>query len=574
MSKPTSSDQESLLEADAVAKTTAVQKTSPEKESAQEELPVQRSLLADFGIVIPETRKKTAASTKESKVKPASSAQPMTSPKIKASKKTPVKTAAMATPPVKTHFPKEMTSEKIEIKQEKAENLHTGTTENTTVMPSDADYPTPPEYADLVSATQEEGVGAQNAALASNMPQGQAQQGEEAEDTAQGNSIQESHIQTQDQGNCESHSTNLGQENKEDSIENEKYIEEEIIEGIQEELPPIIDDTKKTVTENSDTSENTEAPEEKSDSAEDAALATADNRPLNQPKGKRPPTKTREERGLPPLDESGNESPIAPEEKPMSLMEHLAELRTRLVRSFIAVGLAFVVSYTFSEQLFAALCQPLIDALPEGSKLIFTALPEAFFVYLQVGLVAAVFVASPYLFYQIWGFVSPGLYEEEKKYMVPMALISAFFFLGGASFCFFVVFPYAFTFFVGFASEDIAAMPSLSAYLGFALKLLIAFGLIFEMPLFTFFLARMGVLTAQIMRNGRKYAILCIFIVAAILTPPDVISQLLMAFPMMLLYELSIGVAAMFGRKKKSDATEDDDTQVEETTEKKEEEAA
>ncbi len=287
-------------------------------------------------------------------------------------------------------------------------------------------------------------------------------------------------------------------------------------------------------------------------------------RPLNVPIGNKPPRKTREERGLPPLPsepEDGQE-PEQEEEKSMTLMEHLSELRTRLVRSFIGIGLAFVLCYTFAEQLFAELCKPLMAALPEGSKLIFTALPEAFFVYLQVGLVAAVFMASPYLFYQIWGFISPGLYDEEKKYMIPMALISAIFFLGGASFCFFVVFPYAFTFFVGFASEDIAAMPSLSEYLGFALKLLIAFGLIFEMPLFTYFLSRMGVVTATLMRKFRKYAILCIFIVAAILTPPDVISQLLMAMPMMLLYELSIGVAAVFGRKKKveedkPDANED-----------------
>ncbi len=289
-----------------------------------------------------------------------------------------------------------------------------------------------------------------------------------------------------------------------------------------------------------------------------------DERPLNQPKGNRPPRKTREERGLPPLDENGN-PPEAPVEKSMTLMEHLSELRTRLVRSFIAIGLAFVVCYTFAEPLFAELCKPLVAALPEGSKLIFTALPEAFFVYVKVGFVAALFAVSPYIFYQIWEFISPGLYEEEKKYMIPMALISAIFFYSGAAFCFFVVFPYAFTFFVGFASEQIAAMPSLNEYLAFALKLLLAFGLIFEMPLFTFFLARMGVLTATMMRKARRYAILCIFILAAILTPPDVISQVLMAVPMMILYEGSIGVAAVFGRKKKSEAAE---TQTDEDAEK------
>ncbi len=285
------------------------------------------------------------------------------------------------------------------------------------------------------------------------------------------------------------------------------------------------------------------------------ASELADTQTFDQKKKEQrtpPPRKTREERGLPPK----GEEPTEEEPKGMTLMEHLSELRTRLVRSFIAVGLAFIVCYTFAEQLFAELCKPLIAALPEGSKLIFTALPEAFFVYVQVGLLAAVFVASPFLFYQIWSFISPGLYDEEKKYMIPMAVISAGFFIAGASFCFFMVFPYAFTFFVGFASEDIAAMPSLSEYLSFAMKLLIAFGLIFEMPLFTFFLARMGVITAALMRKVRKYAVLCSFIIAAILTPPDVISQLLMALPMMILYEMSIGVAAMFGRKKKQEEAE------------------
>ena len=280
---------------------------------------------------------------------------------------------------------------------------------------------------------------------------------------------------------------------------------------------------------------------------------------LKKTKRQAPPRKSREERGLPPEEEQK-------EVKSMTLMEHLAELRTRLVRSFIAIGLAFIVCYTFAEPLFAELCKPLVNSLPEGSKLIFTALPEAFFVYLQVGLFAAIFVASPFLFYQIWGFIAPGLYDEEKKYVIPMALISAIFFISGASFCYFVVFPYAFTFFVGFASEEIAAMPSLKEYLGFAMKLLIAFGLIFEMPLFTFFLARMGIITATLMRKVRKYAVLCIFIIAAILTPPDVISQLLMAFPMMLLYELSIFVAVAFGKKKKevveNEKTEDETTKA------------
>lgn len=260
-----------------------------------------------------------------------------------------------------------------------------------------------------------------------------------------------------------------------------------------------------------------------------------------------------------------DEEQIPQEEKPMTLMGHLGELRTRLVRCAIAVAIAFVGCYTFAEQLFEELCRPLVAALPEGSKLIFTALPEAFFVYLQVGFVAALFVASPYIFYQIWAFIAPGLYEEEKRFIIPLAACSAGFFLLGASFCFLVVFPFAFTFFLGFANESIAAMPSLSEYLGFALKLLIAFGLIFEMPLFSFFLSYMGIISADLMRRVRRYAILAIFIIAAILTPPDVMSQLLMATPMVLLYEVSIWVAAACGKRKKSAPQKTDGLQ-EETT--------
>ena len=251
---------------------------------------------------------------------------------------------------------------------------------------------------------------------------------------------------------------------------------------------------------------------------------------------------------------SGGSDGESPEEHPMTLMEHLGELRSRLVRSCIAVGVAFCATYSFAEELFQALCLPVVKALPPGSKLIFTALPEAFFVHLQVGLVAAIFVASPYIFYQVWSFIAPGLYEEEKKYIIPIAGFSAFFFITGAAFCYFIVFPFAFSFFVGYANDSIAAMPSLKEYLGFALKLLIAFGLIFEMPLFSFFLARMGLITAQLMREVRRYAVLVIFIVAAILTPPDVISQLLMAIPMLALYEFSIMVAATFGKKPKEKA--------------------
>ncbi|MDO5483999.1 MAG: twin-arginine translocase subunit TatC, partial [Desulfovibrionaceae bacterium] len=238
-------------------------------------------------------------------------------------------------------------------------------------------------------------------------------------------------------------------------------------------------------------------------------------------------------------------------EASMGLMDHLNELRVRLVRCTIAVGLGFIACWSGVEYLFNILVAPLLAALPAGSHAQYLSLPEAFFTRMYIAFVAGVFAVSPYIFYQIWAFIAPGLYDEEKRYVIPIAVLSAIFFIGGGAFCYFIVFPYAFDFFVSFSTQEIVVMPKISDYLGFVLKLLIAFGLIFEMPLFSLFLSRMGLISAALMRRVRRYAVLVIFVVAAILTPPDVVSQLLMAGPMLILYECSIWVAALFGRKKK-----------------------
>ena len=248
------------------------------------------------------------------------------------------------------------------------------------------------------------------------------------------------------------------------------------------------------------------------------------------------------------------------EERPMTLLEHLGELRKRLVRGFLAILIGFFACYGFAQQLFYYLSLPLLKVMPADSKFIYTGVAEGFFVDMKVAFVAGVFVACPFLFYQIWAFIAPGLYEEEKKYIIPLALSSALFFILGGVFCYFGVFPFAFEFFMSYSTDNIVAMLSIDEYLSFALKMVLAFGLIFEMPLFSFFLARMGLITAQKMREVRKYAILAIFVVAAILTPPDVVSQLLMACPMLILYEISIGVAALFGRdRNKKDKAENPD---------------
>jgi len=272
---------------------------------------------------------------------------------------------------------------------------------------------------------------------------------------------------------------------------------------------------------------------------------------------KEPPAERHKEETTVRKDDEGDT-----EGKSMSLMGHLSELRSRLVRILIMVLLGFFACYAVSDTLFGELVKPLTASMPQGSKLIFTSIPEAFFVYMKVGFVASLFLTSPYIFYQIWAFVAPGLYEEERRHIVPLAVFSAFFFLSGAAFCYFAVFPVAFEFFMGFATDTILPMPSLNEYLSFALKLLIAFGLIFEMPLFAFLLARIGILTAAHLRRWRRYAIIIIFIVAAILTPPDVVSQLLMAFPMLVLYEVSIWITTIAQKApketdKKQDAARD-----------------
>lgn len=247
------------------------------------------------------------------------------------------------------------------------------------------------------------------------------------------------------------------------------------------------------------------------------------------------------------------------DDRPMGLMDHLSELRGRLVRCCLAVMVGFITCWAVVDPIFDALVAPLLSVLPDGSHAIYTTLPEGFFTRMHIAFVAGVFVSSPAIFYQVWAFIAPGLYEEEKRSIIPVAVMSAFFFISGGAFCYFVVFPNAFAFFMSYATDTIVAMPKISDYLSFVLKLILAFGLVFEMPLFAFFLARMGIITAELMRRVRRYAILAIFIVAAILSPPDVVSQLLMAAPMLVLYEVSIFVAAGFGKKPAKEEDESDE---------------
>ncbi len=255
---------------------------------------------------------------------------------------------------------------------------------------------------------------------------------------------------------------------------------------------------------------------------------------------------------LPAVSEASDEQGEADddeEEPAMTFLQHMDELRRRFIRIFIACGVGFLACYSFAKPLFSLLMAPLVAVLPEHSTLIFTSLPEGFVTYLKVSFVAGVFLVSPYIFSQIWGFIAPGLYDHERRWMIPLAFLSAFFFVGGALFGYYVVFPFGCEFFMGFADEFIRPMPTLREYLSFSLKLLFAFGVIFELPLFIFFLSRLGLVTHTWLREKRKYAILVAFICSAILTPPDVITQTLMAIPLVLLYEIGIWTSYFFGKK-------------------------
>jgi sec-independent protein translocase protein TatC len=242
---------------------------------------------------------------------------------------------------------------------------------------------------------------------------------------------------------------------------------------------------------------------------------------------------------------------MASEEK-QPFLSHLEELRKRLVVCAIGVGAAFVVAYFFSEELFYLLIRPLKRVMPAGERLVFTGLPEMFMTYLKVAFLSGLVVASPLVFYELWMFIAPGLYQKEKQFAVPFVLCSSVLFVGGALFGYFVVFPFGFKFFMSFSNENIQALPSVQQYFSFSLKLLFAFGIVFELPVVIFFLTKMGILTPAQLRKKRKYAALMAFVLGAVLTPPDVISQVLMAVPLLLLYEIGILVSYLAIRKKKA----------------------
>ena len=242
------------------------------------------------------------------------------------------------------------------------------------------------------------------------------------------------------------------------------------------------------------------------------------------------------------------------DEKLLPLTYHLAELRTRLIRSFIAIGIGFLVSYAYVEQIFEFLMAPMLQAMPAGSTLVFTNLTEGFFTYFKLSLTSGICLAFPVILYQLWRFIAPGLLEHERRYALPFAISVTSFFLLGAAFCYYVVFPSTFRFLRSFSSDILRPMPSIKEYLSFSSKMLLIFGLIFEYPPIVFFLAKVGMLKGSWLVKQRRYAIILIFVISAVITPPDVVSQILMALPMMALYELGIVIAKVVGKEEMSPA--------------------
>lgn len=243
----------------------------------------------------------------------------------------------------------------------------------------------------------------------------------------------------------------------------------------------------------------------------------------------------------------------------MGFLDHLDELRRRLLYSGIAIFVGFLVCWIFSEQLFLFLSQPVLPYLKEGEGLAFTKLADPFLLYMKVAFLASIFLTSPFVITQAWLFIAPGLYRSERRYGIPFIFFSTLFFLGGAAFGYYVAFPRVCDFLLG-VGEQFRAIITIREYLGTLNKILLGLGLVFEMPILVFFLARLGLITPKFMIRNLRYAVLIIFIIAAIITPtPDIPTQCLFAGPMLVLYMFSILICKVFQKRRPAEDEETDD---------------
>ena len=223
-----------------------------------------------------------------------------------------------------------------------------------------------------------------------------------------------------------------------------------------------------------------------------------------------------------------------------SISSHLLELRTRLIRILIFMGLLSMIGIPFASEIYAFVASPLLDILPQGSTMIATQVTSPFMAPLKLVLFSALLVTMPYLFYEIWMFMSPGLYKNEKSFIAPLMISTILLFSSGVAFAYFVVCPIIFKFFIGVAPESIMVMTDISEYLNFIIKLIFAFGIAFEIPVATFLLIRAGIVQKETLVKARPYLIILFFIIGMLLTPPDIFSQLFLALPMWLLFEVGL----------------------------------
>lgn len=238
----------------------------------------------------------------------------------------------------------------------------------------------------------------------------------------------------------------------------------------------------------------------------------------------------------------------------MSFLEHLDDLRKRILYSFIAVVVAAIPAWFFHKEIFDILARPVKQYLPEGEKLVVTTLPEAFMVYIKVSIITAIIVTSPFIFYQFWKFVAPGLYQKEKKHVIPFIFFTTIFFCLGVLFGYYIAFPFACSFFLKMGA-DFQSVIKADNYFSLAFRVILGIALVFELPTLAFFLSKMGLITSRWMIKNFKYAVLVIFIIAAIITPSaDILNQSIVGFPMLALYGLSILIVFVGEKKQKRKA--------------------
>ncbi|WP_372739372.1 twin-arginine translocase subunit TatC [Neptunomonas sp.] len=248
-----------------------------------------------------------------------------------------------------------------------------------------------------------------------------------------------------------------------------------------------------------------------------------------------------------------SKQPSGTPEQEQTLVSHLVELRQRMMRILLIVLAVFLCLFYFANDLYEYLSAPLTALLPAGTSMIATDVTSPFFAPFKLTLVLAIFIGIPFILHQIWGFVAPGLYNHEKRLATPLLISSVLLFYAGVAFAYYVVFPLIFGFFTSVGPENVAVMTDISSYLNFVLKLFFAFGIVFEIPIATLLLIWSGATTAKDLTDKRAYVLVCCFVVGMLLTPPDVISQSLLAIPMWLLFELGIVLSKVFVKKNEED---------------------